>query len=59
MNELISTVVESRAWVMAGLAVVILVALAVCIALHRHASELDMRSLDLQFEDDNEREDSR
>ncbi|MEX3650430.1 hypothetical protein [Mycolicibacterium porcinum] len=59
MNELISTVVESRTWAMAGLAVVILLALALCVALHGRASELDMRSQDQQFEYNNESEGSR
>lgn len=59
MNELISTAVESPIWKIAGLAVVILLALAVCGALRLYAATLDMRSLDQQFEDDNEREDSR
>lgn len=59
MNELISTVVESRTWAIGGLAVVILLALAVCAALHRRASELDMRSQDQQFEHNNESEGSR
>lgn len=44
---------------MAGLAVVILLALALCVALHGRASELDMRSQDQQFEYNNESEGSR
>ncbi|OBB92918.1 hypothetical protein [Mycolicibacterium peregrinum] len=59
MNELISTVVESRTWAIAGLTVVILLALAVSADLHRRASELDMRSQDQQFEHNNESEGSR
>lgn len=56
MNDLISTVVESRTWAMGGLAVVILLALAVCVALRRRTVELDMRSLDQQFKHNNEGE---
>lgn len=36
MSDLISAVIESRAWAMAGLVVVILFALAVCVALRRY-----------------------
>lgn len=59
MNDLISTVSESRTWAMGGLAVVILLALAVCIALHRRTAELDMRSQVQQFKHNNEGERSR
>ena len=58
MHDLLSTVAESRAWAIAGLVVVILFALAVCTALRRIVVALDMRSLDQQFEHNNESEGS-
>lgn len=56
MNELISTVAESPTWAMGGLLVLILLALAVCVALRRRTVELDMRSQVQQFKHNNEGE---